>query len=132
VLGGFIYFIKLSSMKGDEFSGLVFYDKKGVTYSKNEAQLIAENIKRIITTRPGERVGEPEFGSNVLTYLFMPQVYIKDVIAEIISSVNKQEPRVTVNSCTLKSAGQDDVIHINLDITLNTESKENLEIGVAI
>ena len=107
-------------MKGDEFSGLVFYDKNGAVFSKSEAQLIGENIKRILTTRPGERVGEPEFGSHVLDYIFMPQLSIDDLIAEII------------NSCTLTSATQDDVVKINLDLTLNTENKENLQIGVAI
>ena len=119
-------------MKGDEFSGLVFYDKNGAVFSKTEEQLIGENIKRILTTRPGERVGEPEFGSHVLDYIFMPQLSIDDLIAEIINSINTQEPRVTVNSCTLTSATQDDVVKINLDLTLNTENKENLQIGVAI
>ena len=125
-------FIKLSNMKVDEFSGLVFYNKNGAVFSKTEAQLIGENIKRILTTRPGERVGEPDFGSHVLDYIFMPQLSIDDLIAEIINSINKQEPRVTVNSCTLTSATKDDVIKINLDLTLNTENKENLQIGVAI
>lgn len=119
-------------MKGDEFSGLVFYGKNGAVFSKSEAQLISENIKRILTTRPGERVGEPDFGSHVLDYIFMPQLSINDLIAEIINSINTQEPRVTVNSCTLTSATKDDVVKINLDVTLNTESKENLQIGVAI
>ena len=119
-------------MKGDEFSGLVFYNKNGAVFSKSEAQLIGENIKRILTTRPGERVGEPDFGSHVLDYIFMPQLSIDDLIAEIINSINTQEPRVTVNSCTLTSATKDDVIKINLDLTLNTENKENLQIGVAI
>ena len=119
-------------MKGDEFSGLVFYGENGAAYSKSETHLIGENIKRILTTRPGERVGEPEFGSNVLKYLFMPQLYIEDLIAEIISSIERQEPRVTVNSCTLTSADQQDVVRINLDLTLNTHNKERFEIGVAI
>jgi len=119
-------------MKGDKFSGIVLYDKNGAAVSSNEAQLIAENIKRILTTRKGERVGEPDFGSNVMSYLFMPQMYCSDLIAEIISSINSQEPRVTVNSCTLISANQNDEINIKLDVTLNTETEENLTIGVTL
>jgi len=119
-------------MKGDEFSGIVLYDKNGAVFSSTETQLIAENIKRILTTRKGERVGEPEFGSNVMTYLFMPQMYCSDLIAEIINSINSQEPRVTVNSCTLESANQDDEINILLDISLNTANKDNLTIGVTL
>ena len=131
-MGAFAVLIKLSNMKGDEFSGMVFYDKNGMIFSKTEHQLIAENIKRILTTRPGERVGEPDFGSHVLDYLFLPQMKIKDLIAENITSINRQEPRVTVNSCTLLSATQDDVVRLKLDVTLNTENKENLQIGVSI
>lgn len=119
-------------MKGDEFSGLVFYDKNGAIFSKNETQLIGENIKRILTTRPGERVGEPDFGSHALDYIFMPQLSIDDLIAEIISSVERQEPRVKVNSCTLTSANQEDVVNIKLDLTLKTEKAENITVGVTI
>jgi phage baseplate assembly protein W len=119
-------------MKGDEFSGIVFYDKNGGVFSRSETQLIGENIKRILTTRPGERVGEPDFGSHVMDFIFMPQLSVKDLIAEIIYSINKQEPRVTVNSCTLSSAGQDDIINISLDLTLNTKQAEELTLGVTI
>jgi phage baseplate assembly protein W len=120
-------------MKGDEYSGLVFYERKnGIGFSKNEAELISENIIRILTTKPGERVGEPEFGSLVKTFLFMPQLDIDDLILEIINSINRQEPRVIVNYCTLTSAGQDDIVNIKLDLTLKTERKQRFDLGVAI
>ena len=119
-------------MKGDDFSGVVIYDKKGASFSNNEAELLKENIKRILTTRPGERVAEPEFGSHVMDYIFMPQLSINDLIAEIITSINKNEPRVTVNSCTLTSATQDDVINILLNLTINNENSDKLTIGVSI
>ncbi len=119
-------------MKGDEFSGVVIYNEKGASFSKNEAELIKENIKRILTTRPGERVAEPEFGSHVMDYIFMPQLSINDLIAEIITSINKNEPRVTVNSCTLTSANQEDVVNISLDLTINNKTADNLTVGVSI
>ena len=119
-------------MKGDNFSGVVFYDNNGVVFSKNERQLIAENIKRILTTRKGERLNEPEFGSNVQRYLFMPQMAINDLIAEIITSRQNNEPRVTVSSCTLTSANQDGIIHIKLDLILNKIDSETMSIGVNI
>jgi phage baseplate assembly protein W len=118
-------------MKGDEFSGLVFYDENGMVFSKSEFQLIGENIKRILNTRKGERVGEPDFGSNVMTYLFMPDMLCSDLIAEIISSIQRNEPRVIVNNCTLKSAGQDDIVRIELDLTLRS-NRENFKIGVTL
>ena len=62
----------------------------------------------------------------------MPQLSINDLIAEIITSINKNEPRVTVNSCTLTSATQDDVINILLNLTINNENSDKLTIGVSI
>ncbi len=118
-------------MKGDDFSGLVFYEENGAVFSKTEFQLISENIKRILTTRKGERVGEPNFGSNLMTYIFMPEMLCSDLIAEIISSIQANEPRVIVNSCTLKSAGQDDIVRIELDLTLKS-NKEKFSMGVTL
>ena len=118
-------------MKGDDFSGLVIYGKKGAAFSKTEAELLSENIKRILTTRRGERVGEPDFGSNIMTYLFMPQMLVEDLIAEIITSIERSEPRVIVNNCTLRSS-KDEIINIDLDLTIRTRNLERLQIGVTL
>ena len=120
-------------MSGDEYSGLVFYGKEGVVYSKKESELISENIRRIILTKKGERVGEPNFGSNVKMFLFMPQIFIEDVIEEIRTSIEAFEPRVKVLSCTLTSAGQDDVVNIDLKVEIissNTEEDITIEVKV--
>lgn len=118
-------------MKGDTFSGLSLEDGKGVRFSKNEVSFIAENIKRILSTRKGERVNEPQFGSDVKKYLFMPQVRIDDLIAEIKTAIETQEPRVTVRSCTLTSADQNDVVYITLKVTiLNSTDTEDIIIGI--
>jgi len=119
-------------MKGDDFSGICFYDKKTVGFSKNEKELIMENVKRILLTRKGERVGNPDFGSNLKIFLFMPQVMVSDLIEEIKYSVEKFEPRVKVKSCTLASdkVAQDDVVKINLILELI--NKENITVEVEV
>lgn len=128
-----LFFLKLNSMSGDEYSGLVYYGKEGIVYSKKESELISENIRRIILTKKGERVGEPNFGSNVKMFLFMPQIFIEDVIEEIRTSIEAFEPRVKVLSCTLTSAGQDDVVNIDLKVEIissNTEEDITIEVKV--
>jgi phage baseplate assembly protein W len=114
----------------DKYKGLVIYDKNGAEFSKNEVQLIAENIKRILLTRKGERINEPSFGSNALDYIFMPQMMVDDLIAEICYSIEQNEPRVTVDSCTLSSANQNDVIYITLNVTIG--DSDTATIGVEI
>lgn len=119
-------------MKGDEYSGYTYFDND-IHFSKSEKELITENIKRILLTQKGERVGEPDFGSNVKTYLFMPQVFVSDVIDEIKNSIERCEPRVSVKSCSLISADQNDIVNIKLELELKSEdNSKSLEIEVAI
>ena len=120
-------------MKGDDFSGYVFWNKNGFVFSENEKELIRENIKRILTTRKGERVNNPAFGSLLKTFLFMPQVYASDVMAEIKSSIERWEPRVKVNACTLESNGQDDIVKIKLELLIKTpEGVEKIDTEVEV
>lgn len=120
-------------MKGDDYSGYVFWNKNGFVFSQSEKELIKENIKRILTTRKGERVNNPNFGSLVKTFLFMPQVYASDIMNEIKFSIEKWEPRVKVNACTLESNGQDDVVKIKLDLLIRTpDGVENLDTEVEV
>ena len=46
-------------MKGDTYSGFTLWNKNA-SFSKNEKEFFSENIRRILTTRKGERVNEPE------------------------------------------------------------------------
>ena len=66
-----------------------------------------------------------------MTYLFMPQMLVEDLIAEIITSIERSEPRVIVNNCTLRSS-KDEIINIDLDLTIRTRNSERLQIGVTL
>lgn len=101
--------------------GLGFYEGNGIKF-QTEGQHIIENVKRILTTRRGERIGNLSFGSDVHKYLFMPEMTIDDVIDEIANSVRRCEPRVTVEECTLQ-AMENDVVNINLKLKLVSSGK---------
>ena len=117
-------------MKGDIYSGLSLEGKKGISFSSDEVSFIVENIKRILSTRKGERVGEPEFGSDVKRYLFMPQIRIDDLMAEIKRSIETQEPRVKVRSCTLTHAGIDEIVNIKVVITILDSITTEVVVGI--
>lgn len=121
-------------MKGDNYSGFVYWNKNGIVFSEDEKELIKENVLRILTTRKGERVGEPEFGSRVKDFLFMPQMYVDNLLDEIKYSVERFEPRVTVNTCTITPGQeQEDIINIRLEMTINTpEGKEIIKTEVEV
>lgn len=121
-------------MKGEEFSGYVFYGKNGISFSSSKEETISENIKRILSTRKGERLCEPEFGSRVKELLFLPQARISELIDEVKSSVERWEPRVQVVSCELTSTQeslQQDVIYLKLELLIkSTNEIINTEVNI--
>jgi phage baseplate assembly protein W len=110
--------------------GLGFYDENGITF-QTEGKHIIENVKRILTTRRGERIGNLSFGSDVSKYLFMPDLTIDDLIAEIVNSIKRCEPRVTVEECSLYSRKDFDTVVIDLKLRLKS-SGEILETSVEL
>lgn len=116
---------------GKEYSGYVL-EKNGIAFSDNERQLIYENIRRILTTRKGERVNEPNFGSNLQSFLFSPQMYLDNVLDEIKFSIEANEPRVKVRACTI-SGNQNDEVTVQLSLTIfkeNFSTNDNIEVKI--
>lgn len=122
--------------------GLGFYsrevDYNGVVVNKSEPGIsfqderehIIENVKRILTTRPGERVGNLNFGSNLSKLIFQSERSIEDIFREIIRSVEKWEPRVVVVDCSLLRY-EDDTLEVNLELRLKT-SGEMIETSLKV
>ena len=102
--------------------GLTFYGFDGEATIKFKNSLL-ENVARILTTLPGERVGNLEFGSFVRNYIFQPTVTVDELINEIRRSIETWEPRVVVQECTL--TGMENEM---LDITLILREKSSGEL----
>jgi len=90
-------------MKG--YTGISFPfrvgNKGGVAMSTTtflDPQHIQESIIQILKTRIGERVQEPEFGSNIDTFLFSPtDIASANLIAfEVVQALEKWEPRIRI------------------------------------
>lgn len=65
---------------------------------------INENIDIILTTRRGERILEPDFGSGLPLLLFrkMDETLKSDMIDTIQTSLRNNEPRISVKEVTVK------------------------------
>ena len=61
-----------------------------------DANAIARSVKNIITTRPGEKLFNPEFGTRITDSLFelLDQTTANEIKDEIQYSINNFEPRV--------------------------------------
>ena len=96
-------------------SGIVFYNKDFFEVSDTQDDLIKENCVRILKTRPGERVNNLSFGSNIHNMLFMSDMLVSDVVYEIRRSIEANEPRAEVlNVELLKNLNEE--IEISLSI----------------
>ena len=60
----------------------------GFRMLKDFRKLIAQNLKMLVLTNPGERVMEPEFGVGMKRYLF--QNFSENVYAEIDGKIREQ------------------------------------------
>ena len=74
---------------------------------KADNELIAESITRILMTTPGERVGRPDFGSNLRKLLFesTQDIYLQDLKRMIESAIGKYEPRVDLQDIVINADG---------------------------
>ena len=113
----------------DMNTGLGFYAENGIVFQK-EGKHIAENIRRILSTRRGERIGNLAFGSDVSKYIFMPEMSIDDLISEIQRAITVNEPRVIINEITLQGF-ENDTVNIALDLTIK-ETGEREKVSVEL
>ena len=97
-------------MKGISFYNTDFFN------IKEGNNLIKENITRILLTQPGERINNPQFGSNLKSFIFDPENVLKnDVVRNLEKSINRWEPRVNIGYIDTKIIDQGKVeIHIEL------------------
>lgn len=90
-----------------------FNAEKGIfnqTYT-NSAQVI-ENLRNLFRTHKGERIMQPEFGTDIQYYLFEPmtdiEVFREKIVGEISSALSKWMPYVAIQSVNLIENPEDD------------------------
>lgn len=110
--------------------GLGFYNENGIVFQEDETKHIKENIKRILTTRRGTQVGNLAFGSDVMRFIFMPEMSIDDLLEEVKNSIARCEPRVTVEEASLIKY-ENDTLDIKLVVRINS-TDEVIETNVSV
>lgn len=101
--------------------GIALYDTDFFK-RKTDNSLIKESITRILLTSKGERVNNPEFGSNLQRFIFASPEF-GEIEEEVRSSITRWEPRVSVNHVVTKRTGPHTVsIYLSL---FNKETTED-------
>lgn len=89
-------------------------------------QSINECLGILLRTRPGEMLGDPNYGCLLVERVFMYNgVVIQSLIIEdILNAINNYEPRITVNSSDITIVQNTRVISIYIQYTIK-ETRRN-------
>ena len=84
------------------YRGLAFpvkHGSKGLFEMQTDINLIEGNIIQILSTRKGQRVMLPEFGSNILSFIHEPLDHITCALIkfELIDAISKWEKRIILD-----------------------------------
>lgn len=111
-------------------SGIGFYDKEFCQVLKS-TDLLKENIIRILKTRPGERVNNLSYGSRLQEYIFSnSSLAVEDILVEIKSSIERNEPRVSVSRVVLEK-NKDETVSISIYAS-EKSTKDVIDVGVVL
>lgn len=81
---------------------------------------VKNSLKNIFNTNPGEKLLNPEFGLSLKRYLFSPltQDLAETIGDEIVSGIERYEPRVILNNVDVYVDFDDNQYLISLTLTI--------------
>ena len=114
--------------------GILFEDEYEFATIGETERLIAESIKRIVMTNPGERVNNLDFGFGIKNYLFQGMDTIQlEFKKNLTSQIEANEPRVLVKEILFNKISEHSIkirfIYVIRESYLN-EQFLDLEVGV--
>ena len=101
--------------------------------TKTSLQQARHNLKNLLLTFPGERVGQPEFGSRLRALCFeqLDESLPERIVVEIKQSVSIWLPYINIiDVTTLTEEGDKNkiVVRIKYSTTLNTQTIQRMDI----
>lgn len=88
----------------------------------NDNDAIKSDLLHIILTRKGQRLYKPDFGTDLLKFIFEPEdgMTLNGVKSEIITEVSKFLPQIKIDNVTIEESEDTEhlaVLTINFTIT---------------
>ena len=118
-------FVEIGFPLGFNVEGRLFNQTKTVS---DQAK---SNLRNLLLTTPGERVGQPDFGCNLIDVLFDQNIVeISNRVDEIIrEAVSQQLPYILINDIFVSSAVDDSNqlnIQLEFSVTLDPDTFDSL------
>lgn len=97
-----------------------------ITLSDN-TKSINECLSILLRTRPGEMLGDPDWGCNLISRVFQYQgVIVESLIREdITSAIEKYEPRISMDSNDIIIDTDGNTVHIYINYTIKETGEVN-------
>lgn len=97
-------------------------DKNFIDLDSNPQKAMESEIMHLIFTPKGQRLRNPDFGSNLIRYIFNPndEMTWADVKREINESVSKYVPAVTITHLDVYQ-GRDDNHGLVVELSYRTD-----------
>lgn len=126
---------------GERFINIKFpfqESKKGffVELNKTDNQAIKSDLMHLILTQKGQRLYMPDFGTNLLKYIFEPNdgITFGDIKTEINQLVKRYLPELIINDISIfQSDTNEHVAILRIDYKISDgvfESKDFVEIKI--
>lgn len=92
------------------------------------AAAVINSIKNILTTSPGEKILNPEFGVDLRDYLFEPVTETRAffVGTDLYNGLTNQEPRITIERVDIVAVPDESQYEISLNITIPSLNINNV------
>jgi hypothetical protein len=113
-----IYYYDISKI-GKDFVG-----KKDISIITNE-QALLESVINILSTEPGERIMNPEFGCPLHRFIFEPldNITATQIESAIIDSIQKFESRIDKLNVFISTNDNTNTFDISVIFTMKTSSQ---------
>ena len=95
--------------------------------NSDEQRAIKADLMHLLLTRKGQRLYNPDFGTNLLQYIFEPNdtTTLTDIKTEVINSVKKYLPKLNVKDITVTPNEDNEyVATIRLDYSITDDAFE--------
>lgn len=109
------------------------FNTRGRVKLSSGKEHIDESIKQILLTLKGERVMEPEFGSNLLKIVFESKNSAYDALIkdEITSALKRWETRINVKDVIIKRVDNSEEVFIKINYKIKeTQEFTNVEFSI--
>ena len=102
------------------------------TRTKTALEQTRSNIKNLLSTNKGERLGNPTFGCDLNRLLFEKEGDIEsDIEEEITSAINEFLPFVNIISIeSVFSEANPNIVNVSLRFSLSTDASEEEQLSL--